>query len=153
EKGTAALLMQTILFATYLAFGTMSHVVRSRRAGVEDLVRTVLNAGLFAAAGYTLLDEDYHVWMGALAIGMATLYAALSGWLLRRRPDDPGQTLVAAAISMAFIAWAIPLQAEAAWIPVGWAVQGLALWWFGLRTRTPILRNLGGLFLVLALGQ
>src|SRR5262249_27448576 len=130
EKLAAAVAFQAGLFGVFLAYGVAAHVLRARAADAEDLARLVLNACLFAAAGYVLVDEDYHPWMGALAVGVAALYAAL-GWLvLRWRPEDPRQLLVVVATSMGFLAAAIPLQAEAAWIPVGWAVQGAALWWF-----------------------
>jgi uncharacterized membrane protein len=46
-----------------------------------------------------------------------------------------------------------PLQTEAAWIALGWAAQGLTLWWFGLRIRSIALRAIGAAFLVLAAGR
>jgi uncharacterized membrane protein len=153
EKRAAALGFQAALFAIYLAYGVLAHVVRRRPADAEDLVRLVVNACLFTLAGYGMLDEDYHVWMGSAALGLAAVYAAL-GWLvLRLRPEDQRQLLVVIAVSMGFVAAAIPLQAEAAWIPVGWAVQGLVLWAFAYRIRAAMLRYLGGVLLILAVGR
>src|SRR5205814_9894537 len=48
------------------------------------------------------------------------------------------------------VAAALPLQADAAWLAVGWAAQGLALWWAGLRLRSEALRGLGVVLLALA---
>jgi uncharacterized membrane protein len=153
EKLAAALTFQVALFALFLAYSIAAHVVRPRRANIEDLVRFVLNACLFAAAGYVLLDEDYHTWMGTAAVGMATVYAVLGWFVLRERREDERQLLVVVATAMGFVAAVFPLQAEAAWIPVGWAVQGAALWWFGLRVRSEPLRALGGVLLALAVGR
>ncbi len=149
EKLVASLCFQGVVFGLYLALDLMESLVRRRPANVEDLLRLLANIGLFGTAGYVLLDPDYHVWMGSLAVDLAILFTAL-GWLLfRRRPDDPRHLFVYLATSFAFLALAIPLQAKAAWIAVGWAAEGLALWWFGLRIRTVPLRVLGAILLLI----
>jgi uncharacterized membrane protein len=163
EKLAAALGFQAAVFGLFLLYGLVSHVFRRRGtrlpgtrwrvAGIEDLVRWALAAALGFAAAYTLLDPDYHVWMSSLALGMALVYTAV-GWLvLVRRPDDPRQLLLAVAVAMGLVAAAITLQLEASWIALGWAVEGLALWWFGVRTREGALRGLAAALLVLAVGR
>ncbi len=152
-KRPAALVFQAVVFALFLLHTIVGQVMRGRPAGIEALVRFVLNAVLIAAAGYTLLEADYDGWMGTAAVGMATLYALLAWLVLVRRPAQQALTLLALATSMGFVATVFPLQAEAAWIAVGWAAQGVALWWFGLRTRTPALRALAAAFLALAGGR
>jgi uncharacterized membrane protein len=154
EKRFAALGFQVALFGLYLAYGAGATLVRSsRRASLEDLVRLVLNASFFALAGYVMLDDDYHIWLGPLSLCMATVYAALGWFALSRRPEDARQVLVMLATAMAFVAAAIPLEAHAAWIPVGWAVQGAALWLFSLRIRSRELRAMAAAFLLLAVGR
>ncbi len=69
------------------------------------------------------------------------------------RPDHALLLAVSLAVAMGFLATVFPLQADAAWIAVGWAAQGLALWWFGLRIRSLPLRGLGAAFLALAVGR
>jgi uncharacterized membrane protein len=153
EKLEAALLFQAAVFALFLLHNVLAHVVRYRRADAEALARTVLNAFLFALAGYVLLRDDYRIWLGTAAVGVAIVYTA-QGWLvLRRRPDDPWQQLVVVAIALGFVAAVFPLQASAAWIALGWAVEGAALSGFGLRLRSDRLRALGAALLVLAAGR
>jgi uncharacterized membrane protein len=153
EKLVPALVFQAAVFGIFLLHNVVAHVVRQKRADVEALARTVLNAFAFAVACYVLLDEDYHVWMGTAAVGMAIIYAALAWLILRRRPDDPWQQLVVVATGLAFVATAFPLQAEAAWIALGWAVEGAGLSWFGLRIRSDRLRGLGAALLALGVGR
>jgi uncharacterized membrane protein len=166
EKLAPAIGFQSALFALYLIYpagrltGGLNPAARGiaarlldRQAGIEDLSRLVGNAFLFALAGYILLDDDYHVWMGSLAVGMAAVYAARAWLVLHLRPTDIWHVLVSAATGLAFLAMVFPLQAEAAWIGLGWAVLGLALWWFGLRIEADSLRVFGAVMLVLAVGR
>jgi uncharacterized membrane protein len=153
EKLGAALGFQLALFALYLLPDVFSRPASLERLEIhlERLARLLLNALFIAVAGYVLLDEDYHVWMGSLALGMASVYAALAWHLLRRHQEQLWPFFVATATSMGFLAMVFPLQANAAWIAVGWAAQGLALWWFGLRIRAIPLRVIAAVFLSIAL--
>ena len=152
EKLFAAVVFQTLLFALYFAY-PLRRVATGpvvRLAGVEDLVRLVVNAFLYAVAGYVLLDADFHIWMGALALGMAILYTGRTWQGLRFASADERHNFVSLAVGLAFLAMVFPLQAHAAWIGVGWAALGLALWWFGLRIHTNFLRIFGTVLLFMA---
>ncbi|MFO0969379.1 MAG: DUF2339 domain-containing protein [Gemmataceae bacterium] len=152
-KLSAAIVFQAVVFALYLGHAVVLHIVRGQRANPEDLARQLGNALFVAAAGYVLLDPDYHRWLGTAAVGMATLYAALAWAVITRRPDDPVLLLVLVAAALAFVAAAIPLQAEAVWIALAWGVVALALWWFALRIGATPLLAFAGFFFVLALGR
>ena len=89
--------------------------------------------------------------MGTFAVGQAIVFAVLTWTVHRFRPEDELLLFTLLALSMASVAAVMPLQADANWIAVGWAVQGLALWWFGLRIQANPLYGMGAVFLVLSL--
>ena len=64
----------------------------------------------------------------------ATLYAIAGRMMLAWRPNDHRLLLTSLAVSVGFIARAIPVQADAHWIALGWAMMGMALWLFGLKS-------------------
>ena len=150
DKLSAAVLFQSVLFALYLTHTAIANWLRGWRATVEDLVRLLLNAYVFLFTLWWLLDPDYHLWMGAMALGLALLYTALTWLLVSRRPEDRrlAFTVIAAAVGLG--AAVFPLQTEAGWITLGWAVEGAALWWFGLRGQFAPLRYFGAALLGLA---
>ncbi|MBM4072481.1 MAG: DUF2339 domain-containing protein [Planctomycetes bacterium] len=149
----AAMAFQGTLFGLYLVQAVVGHALTGRRAGIEDLIRLLANAFLVSLAGYILLESSWNLWLGTFAVALAALYAILTWLLLARHADDPRQALTMLAIAMAFLAAVFPLQADAAWIAVGWAAQGLALWWFGLRISSMPLRGLASALLTLAAGR
>ncbi len=153
EKLAAAIGFQAALWGLYLGASLIVHVVRRRKATVEDLVRMLLVAGLSFAVAYALLYDDYHLWMGTLAIGMAIVYTTFAWIALRWAGGDGRLVLTSVAVAIGFVATAIPIQAQAVWISLGWAILGLALWWFGLKARLAAIRAMGAVLLVLAAGR
>src|SRR5206468_2955510 len=117
---------------------------------VEDQLRLIAQALLLTAAGYVVLDEKIPDWMGTLAIAMAVMHAGLTWVVLKRRPADGVHAFLHVALAMGFIASALPLQARAPWVAVGWAVQGLLLWWFSLRIRNVSIQAMSLAFLAAA---
>src|SRR5262249_19609466 len=139
-------------FALYLGQALVSHVLRRRPAGVEDLLRQLLVAFFAGLAGYVLLREDYRPWLGTFSLLGAAGYTALVGLALPRGPARPLQ-LVWLSAALALIAVVFPLETETAWVALGWATEGLALWWFGLRIRNGVLRGFALALFALAVGR
>jgi uncharacterized membrane protein len=77
-----------------------------------------------------------------LAVAMAAVYTVATSLLLRTSRPDERLSVASIAVASGFVALAIPLQAEARWIALGWAAEAGALWWFGLRIASPYLRAL-----------
>ena len=132
EKFAWALGFQMVMFALY--FG-QSLVVARYHASDGRLRRTgrfVINGILGFVAFRVLTLESWSHWIGTVALLTATVYAVAGRLILTWRPNDHRLLLTSLAVSVGFIAWAIPVQADAHWIALGWAMMGMALWLFGL---------------------
>jgi uncharacterized membrane protein len=94
---------------------------------------------------HRIIAEEAPAWRGVLAIGFALAYALFAGFALRS--GDVVRLATLSALAFGFLGAAIPLQSDAPWTAVSWAVIGAVLWWFGLRVRNSYLRAGGVVFL------
>ena len=74
--------------------------------------------------------------MAFSALALSAFYLAL-GWLLVGRRRDSLRLLIEAylALGVAFATLAIPLALEGRWTATCWALEGTAVFWFGLRQQ------------------
>ncbi|MBI3667699.1 MAG: DUF2339 domain-containing protein [Acidobacteria bacterium] len=139
EKLAAALGFQAAVFLLF-SLADLAPALGRGEAGAEEWTRSVANPFVFYATCYSLLREDYRDWMGALAIGMAMLYAARAQIEIKLRTRDRRMLLVALSTALTFVTLAIPIQLKANWITIGWAAEALTLAWVGVEMETRPLR-------------
>lgn len=152
-KFGAVLSFQLALFAMFLAHDLIAPALRRVRANVVQLPGIVANCLFLCLATNAVMEGDDRLWLPALALALGSVLAALVYWVQRRSPDDAALQLVPLAVAASMIAVAVGLRAEAGWIALGWAVEGAALWWVGLRLRVVPIRMFAAAFLVLAAGR
>jgi uncharacterized membrane protein len=150
EKLAWAAGFQGVVFLLHWGHGLTSAAWRRWPTMVEEIVRSSLNATAVFGSLYVLLDQDHHLWLGSVAVGLAAIESLEARLLLRRRELPQARLLTPIAIAVGFIALAFPLQAEAHWVAVGWAAQAAALYWFGLRVRSVPLRIMSLVLTMLA---
>jgi uncharacterized membrane protein len=153
EKLLAALAFQGAIFALYLAHSLTTQWMPARRVGWPELVLFLVNPFSYFAAVYVLLRPDYGLWLGSVAVVLAAAYVVFCRLLLVEDRGGNGLALAALAVVLGFVALAFPIQADAAWVAMGWAAEAAALWWFGCRIEVGVLRRLGSLMLLLAVGR
>jgi uncharacterized membrane protein len=153
DKFAWALGFQLVLFGLYLTDSVWRVRCRRQTLQGEALVRFAVNAIVGFLSLRVLIIEDYGLWLGSMAIGMAALYAAVGRVCLSDRVRDNRLLLTSLAIAVGFTAWAFSLQAQARWVAVGWAVMSALLWWFGMRISAASLRLMGAVLGSLSVGR
>jgi uncharacterized membrane protein len=148
-KFRAAIGFHIILAGLWLGQQLVGPLMRFASLDWEEAVRLFVQALLFAAAGYVLLDERIPDWMGTIALAVAIVHTALTWAVLQRRPADALHAMCEWTLAMGFLAAVMPLQAAAPWVAVCWSAQGLALWWFSGEIRSLPMRLMGFVFLTM----
>lgn len=149
EKRPAALVFAMVIFALYL-LADLAPRIRGRASSAEEWIRLTANPFLFFSFYYAMLESDYKAWMGASALAMATLYAAVAKAAMGERASDRKTLLVSIGVALVFVTLAIPIQLESNWIAIGWAVLAAALAWVSGQMEAPALRVASGIVFVLA---
>ena len=105
---------------------------------------------VFAMQAHMLGDTEFGLAYSAVA---AALFYAVTATLLDRERSPPMRLLVESylALAVAFATLAIPLALDARWTAAGWALEGAALVWIGVRQQRALAR-LAGALLVFAAG-
>jgi uncharacterized membrane protein len=152
ERLLSVWLFQFALFVIFLVAHLIARLLRRiDSVSSEDLWLLVVNPFVFFLTTYHLLNSVYHNWMGVFAIAMALLYAGVAKTLWDRVARKQGETLALIGVAVTFITIAIPIQLQANWITIAWAVEALMMVWAGTQTRLSRFRVGAGLLFTLSL--
>lgn len=133
----------TIFFLIF-AIATIAHNLLSRqKSDNKDSALIALNALAYFGASYSLLNPDYHSFMGFFAAIMSLIYLGLAAISYLYNPDDKHLSLFLPGLSVLFLTLAISIQLEGNWITVGWAAEALILFWLGFSLQNYSLRIFG----------
>jgi uncharacterized membrane protein len=153
QKLTAVMVFQTTIFGIFLIAYLGRRLLRREAATFEDFGLLPLNAFVFFATAYHLLNPKHHDWMGVLAILMALVYAIAARVTRDRATASRREVLTMIAVALTFVTVAIPIQLRANWITIAWSVEALTMMWAGIRLSSVRLQGIGGGLFVLALGK
>ncbi|HEX7176440.1 MAG TPA: DUF2339 domain-containing protein [Pyrinomonadaceae bacterium] len=153
EKLGPSVFFLTLFFLLFSALAPVQNVLGRQGARWYDVLLVVLNATFYYTLAYSLLDGAGYTPgpLGFFTLAVAALYALLYVLTRSRRPADRllAYSYVGAAVTFLTLALAVWLEQQ--WMTVGWAVEGLALVWVGLRGRERALRRVAMFVFVVAL--
>jgi uncharacterized membrane protein len=117
----------TIIFLIFVGATTLFHFVWRRAPQVADFTLMVINASAYLGISYGILWDDYREWMGGFTLLLSLFYVGLSYIALQRVKKHIHLAVMSLVIGLVFLAVAVPVQLEGAWIGVAWAVLGTVI--------------------------
>ena len=131
--------------AFFVLFSTMTFlykIVNAAKSNLLDLLVLLINAGIFYAVAYFLIEEAYsREWVAAVTLSLAAFYTGHVFYFLQRRLID--RELLTAFIGLAafFLAVTMPLVLSREWVTVSWSIQALVLLWIAGKIGSEFLRQ------------
>jgi uncharacterized membrane protein len=141
----------TVFFIVFAVLAILHNIVNRRTATAPELILAFLNAGLYFAAMYFLLDDTYGDYLGLFSLAVAGVYVVLAYFTDIRNTSDRFLIWVFLGLALTFVSLAVPIQLDQNWITIGWAVEGALLVYIGCRYKSRNTQLIAMAILALAL--
>lgn len=141
----------TLNFLLFLGCACFRSLVQRASTEAEELLLVFADAGVYALAGYALIDEALGNYPSGFALLLAVLFGALSVLVHQRVPQNLNLRDSLGGLALFFLTIAVPMQLKQDWLVVGWSVQAAVLLTLGLRLNSPLLHRAGQIVWVIAL--
>ena len=143
------------LAAFFALFSTMTFlykIVRASKSNLLDLMALFINAGVFFAVGYQLIEPLYgRQWVAALSLSLTAFYVGHVQYFLQRRLVDRGLLVSFLSLAAFFLAITMPLVLSSEWITASWAIQAVVLLWVAQKLGSEFVRHVSYLLLAIVL--
>lgn len=130
----------TLLFVIFALLAVLHNIVNRMPVKWPDIGLVQVNALLYFATSYNLLEPEHQPWLGLFAVAVSAFYLALGYWTYSRDREDRYLVLTFLGLAALFLTLAIPIQMSRHWVTMAWALEGVALTWIGLRTESRLTR-------------
>jgi len=138
-----------VLYSTTLFLFNVVHRVKST---LLELLGLFLNAGIFFATSYYLVENVYgNRAVAVVTLGLTALYAAHVYYFLIRKVSDRELMLGFMGLAVFFLAVTVPLLLSREWITVSWAIQAFVMLWMADKLKSEFLRQVAFLLYALVL--
>jgi uncharacterized membrane protein len=129
-----------VLYSTTLF---LFNVVNREKSTLLEVLGLLLNAGIFFAASYGLVDSAYGYRAVALvSLGLSAFYAAHVYYFLDRKVADRELLLSFLGLAAFFLGITVPIVLSRQWITVSWAIQAFVMLWLADKLKSEFLRQL-----------
>jgi uncharacterized membrane protein len=133
EKLWTTIFFLTLFFALFALLAVLYNVINRRLTGWLDLLLVFLNGLIYFSVSYALLDNKYRAYLGLFAALVSAFYLALGYFTYIRDREDRLLVYTFFSLSFLFLVLAVPIQLDQHWVTMGWAIEGAALSWIGLK--------------------
>ena len=134
------------LIGFFVLFSTMTFlykVVNRAKSNLLDLLALLINAGVFYAASYDLVEEAFgRTWVSAVTLSLSAFYTGHVFVFLKRKIIDRELLVCFIGLAAFFLAVTMPLILSESWITLSWSLQALILLWIAGKLSSECLRQI-----------
>ena len=140
-----------VLFSTSTFLFNLVHRMRSN---LLDAIALLVNALVFFAVSYQLVDGKYgYRYVTIVTVALAAFYVVHLYYFLILRLSDRELMFCFTGLAAFFLAVSIPLALSREWITVSWAIQALVMLWIADKLKSQFLRHVAYLLYVIVIGR
>lgn len=144
----------TGFFVLYSTMVFLFCLVNRRKSTLLDLIALLVNAAIFFATAYQLIDETYgQIWTALLAVALAAFYVGHAYYCLARKIADRELLVSFIGLAAFFLSVTLPLLLSAPWLTASWSLQALAMVWMAGKVNSAFLRQAAYLLYLIVIGR
>jgi len=127
-------------------------LVNRVKSTLLDLLALIINAALFFATAYHMIDAAYgQIWVALLTVSLAAFYVGHAYFCLSRHVIDRELLLSFIGLSAFFVTITLPVLLSRQWVTVSWSLQALIMLWMAGKIRSSFLLQLSFLLYLIVL--
>ncbi len=142
-----------VFFAVYLIAPLLYGLVHKTKAMKQDVVLVVIDALVSFYYLWTVLYQDYRVWLAVSSVLLSGIFLTLLIIVSKRCREDDDLKLVLLAIGLFFITIALPLYFRMRFLVMAWTFEAVALLIISIRYKSELMRIASFIVLALSIGQ
>ncbi|MSR58978.1 MAG: DUF2339 domain-containing protein [Planctomycetaceae bacterium] len=132
----------TAFFVLFSTTTFLYKIVNASKSNLLDLLALLVNAGVYFAVSYHLVEPVYgSQWVAAVTLSLAAFYTAHVFYFLGRRLVDRELLVSFIGLAAFFLAVTMPLILSREWVTVSWAIQAFILLWVAGKLGSEFLRH------------
>ena len=142
----------TAFFVMYSTMVFLFCLVNRVKSTLLDLLALIINAALFFATAYHMIDAAYgQIWVALLTVSLAAFYVGHIYFCLSRHVVDRELLLSFIGLSAFFVTITLPILLSREWVTVSWSLQALIMLWMAGKIRSTFLQQLAFLLYLIVL--
>lgn len=145
------------LCAFFVMYSTMVFLfclVNRVKSTLLDLLALIINATLFFATAYHMIDVAYgQIWVSVLTVSLAAFYVGHAYFCLARHVVDRELLLSFIGLAAFFVTITLPVLLSKEWVTVSWSLQALIMLWMAGKIRSAFLQQLSFLLYLIVLAR
>ncbi|MHC4131984.1 MAG: DUF2339 domain-containing protein [Planctomycetota bacterium] len=153
EQMPIALIWLGIFFTVFLVLPILYELVKKLEAKKEDVLLILANAAVVFYYLWTILYDDFRIYLAFCAVGLCAAHLFLMTLVLRRCKEDISLRLALLAIGLFFLTIAIPLALSMYAIALAWAVEAVVLSFIAFKYRSLWTHLAAAVAMVLAISK
>lgn len=121
----------TIFFLLFYGIFMAQKLVKKEKFAADDLLLILFNSFIYFGFGYFFLSEEFksNEVLSFFTLGNALIHFAAASLIFTQRKDKKGLFRLVIGMGIAFLGIAIPVQLDANWVTLLWAIGATFLFW------------------------
>jgi len=137
----------TLFFVIYTVSALIYNIVRQEKSAEVEQILVLLSGTIYFITSYSLMNEDYHSFMGFFALILGIYYFLWAYLVKYVTPEDRTLYGFLAFLTIGFVTLVIPIQFHGVAVTSGWLIEAILLFFIAVKNKEQVIIKFFGLLI------